>query len=62
MPKYFGSVQLVIEAPDEDIAQAVQKRAAEYCVDVDDGGKGAGKVIEATYDERVEEDEYGHAG
>lgn len=62
MPKYFGSVQLVIEAPDEDTAEAVQKRAAEYCVDVDDGGKGLGKVITAHNDEPVEEDEFGHAG
>ena len=62
MPKYFGSIQLVIEATDEAAAQAVQRRAAEYAADVDDGMKGASKVVSASSDEPVEEDEYGHAG
>ena len=62
MPKYFGSVQLVIEAPDEDTADIVQRRAAEMCQDTDDGTDGKGVVIEARCEERVEEDEYGHAG
>lgn len=62
MTKYFGSIQLIIEAPDEDTATAVQARAAQFVVDVDDGGKGKGIVIEATADEPVEEDEFGHAG
>jgi hypothetical protein len=62
MPKYFGSIQLVIEAPNEEVAEAVQKRAAEFCVDIDEGGAGLGIVVEGRADEPVEEDEFGHAG
>ena len=62
MPKYFGTINIVIEAPDEITAETVQKRAAEFVVDVDDGGKGKGIVIEASADDPVEEDEFGHAG
>jgi len=62
MPKYFGSIQIVIEATSEEAAEAVQKRAAEFVVDVDDGDHGDGIVIEANADEPVEFDEFGHAG
>ena len=62
MAKYFGQIQLVIEAPDENTAEIVQRRAAEMAHDTDDGTDGKGIVIEARTDEPVEFDEFGHAG
>ena len=55
MPKYFGSVQFVIETDSEEKAEEAQQQVRMSVANMP-------TIVEASADEPVEEDEYGHAG
>lgn len=54
--KYFGQVNFVIEVDDEEQATSIQDDVRLHIL------KHYGAIVDASADEPVEADEFGHAG